>query len=1435
MRFILAAHILGPEEQQDVITTSADLERNAVVEVAVERVGSAPQMDFVAHPPLLSHLKRTRGEEGSSEVEAPSSEISSYAISTPGSESPTSELPEVPTSSTTSSSFFSGSSSTWSLGQDTSTRGTSSKHATETRGDASTGASSSFEGSEAPPTTSQASESTSAITPVNSGDQTATSNTDGTIATEISTPIVITGSDGQLSTQILPTVTGSSTKSGIGGIGSTIERTTLTNPDGQVTAVLPSSTLPVGTTGEGNPTLQTNASLPITTTNADGDVTTIFPPVSQPTGTDENSPISGGGTLASSSVSEIATTPIGIPTPITSTNADGQVITALPPSSSSTDEATEISHTKNTDATSLFLTVITNTDGQLTTVLLPEKTSSDSTTISEFVTTNADGQVSTVLSPEESSHETSVTASSVTTNLAGQVTSVMTSASGTILTDGQVTTIALSKTLSNITADVHSSTGVVSTTVPHNTDTSSSAFAEVTSTSIGVVTTLSDGQMTTIITSSGMEPITTVLPSTTTDTAEGGWIVPVTSSVDEPQASGTSTIIPCSMWFFSICINLGGFNIFGWQIVLPPGDYPPGPPPFISIPPNVGFTIEIKGTLPPWPSYTIGPDRIPTFPAKPTDGPDDGCETETAELCATMTSYGVSISSEETKTTTTQVLSTCGTVYGCKVEDASTTQTTTSTRTATATPISHVIYPMSGRNESQVAEIQTILNGLVDDASEIYLSDTVTFGINFWRLPLTLDQADKLREHSSVASVMEACDNDNYPCWDPTIELVFQEDAPTQLSYVSWPNLEPRVPLSSLNGRYYFDDSSGQDIDVWILDTGASAAHPEFDLIRDRLDWIIKVKDFDGVERQDDSRQDLDQQMARACHGTSMLSLVAGKTLGVVKHINPHIARLPRLQRNGGGIFRPDDFIETLSGINDRITADPSGDSTGILLLAHYFQRSFFYRLRGDKSKRVLDLPVDAIDESFGFEYRLYDLLQDITDKGVLVITGSGNVAGSTIDGWPQNYGKTNAVSSLPELIVVAAVSSGDPNDVLHTEGYGTTDYANGLPHFYAPGFRMEVADGNTQNWGDEQFLYRQATGTSDSAAMTAGLAAYFLRLAKLEKLKDKDGKTVPATASAIRAYIIDKTWSRGKVNIAGQIIDRDAIWNGADLAQPACQWDPNPLSNQRREEDSTSGAVCELPLASSSTISSQTSTASETSTASKKSTASETSTASKKSTASHTTTASKKTTASEAESSTMAMPTLSNAPVGTISTHSGSSCAETATATRCAMGPGGQIACVENPTCASWVSTETTTSEEPEPTKTETPETPLESKDVVCENEDDFPGHGDIDSTYQYGFAQSFCTPDPGDDKTTSIGPGDDPVEDVRSDGGGIHYSYSVSWIDGCVTEVDTQSMQWPIGLDVASCRDLLVAAYSDCINGGVGGYIDAGCLRYHFIGGKG
>ena len=151
------------------------------------------------------------------------------------------------------------------------------------------------------------------------------------------------------------------------------------------------------------------------------------------------------------------------------------------------------------------------------------------------------------------------------------------------------------------------------------------------------------------------------------------------------KATDGGTEIPCNLWFFNLCIQLGDISIGGWIFNLPKSVRPPGPPPEITFPPSLSISVSISGTLPRWPSITIGPDNLPTFEPKPTDGPDDGCNTASAEICLSSTSFGVDTA---TFTTTSSVLSTCATIFGCDVRDSASLSATTSTASSSDYPYS---------------------------------------------------------------------------------------------------------------------------------------------------------------------------------------------------------------------------------------------------------------------------------------------------------------------------------------------------------------------------------------------------------------------------------------------------------------------------------------------------------------------------------------------------------------------------------------------------------------------------------------------------------------------------------------------------------------------------------------------------------------------------
>ncbi|KAK4213855.1 glucan-beta-glucosidase [Rhypophila decipiens] len=144
-------------------------------------------------------------------------------------------------------------------------------------------------------------------------------------------------------------------------------------------------------------------------------------------------------------------------------------------------------------------------------------------------------------------------------------------------------------------------------------------------------------------------------------------IIPEDKERDDQEEDGGGVHVPCKIWFFFLCISWGDLTIRSWYWKLPPGIYPPGPPPIplLKLPPG----INLKGPLPPWPKITIGQDRRITTEEKP-----DECETKTAEACTT-TNF---LSSSKTTSSKTQ----CETISGCSISVSDSTTEVIGTQTA---------------------------------------------------------------------------------------------------------------------------------------------------------------------------------------------------------------------------------------------------------------------------------------------------------------------------------------------------------------------------------------------------------------------------------------------------------------------------------------------------------------------------------------------------------------------------------------------------------------------------------------------------------------------------------------------------------------------------------------------------------------------------------
>ncbi|KAJ4250238.1 hypothetical protein NW762_012053 [Fusarium torreyae] len=508
---------------------------------------------------------------------------------------------------------------------------------------------------------------------------------------------VSTHSDGQVS-PIIPTTDSTADRQGI--------PTVVTQPDGDVTTISPATqeeatstgiivvTGPDGQESSFHPEISTNTNdiTPTMALSSDGEDSTMTPPTTEVipatsvATTNSDGQLSNGSSISGSGLD---TSSIG-----SVTASDGQVLTDFP-SGSLTDGKTS-NPVGTPDATDSLNTGSSSSGGSS-----EDRASATNSAESEIASTEIIGtETSDETSPIStdsltathsvgSDYEPSTTITISTTN--SHVT-------GTETTDSDATTNPTtfpsaedSTSSSDEAIREQSDTDTSTQTEPTSIDSSALTSSTSETGSGGEASTGSD-QPTTAgeghSTSSDSKATTDSGRVTTgrndgknsepTTTETNTYVVaPVTTSVSEPEPQDDGFVIPCNMWFFNACIG----PISGWGISRPPGTYPPGPPPSISIDPEGGIEINTNKPLPDWPEYTIGPGNIPTFSEEPTS-----CETESAEMCITSTSYNVKVEATTTSTVTSDVISTCGTIYGCSVQDVSHSVTATDRSTVSDEP-----------------------------------------------------------------------------------------------------------------------------------------------------------------------------------------------------------------------------------------------------------------------------------------------------------------------------------------------------------------------------------------------------------------------------------------------------------------------------------------------------------------------------------------------------------------------------------------------------------------------------------------------------------------------------------------------------------------------------------------------------------------------------
>ncbi|CAI0652112.1 unnamed protein product, partial [Colletotrichum noveboracense] len=749
-----------------------------------------------------------------------------------------------------------------------------------------------------------------------------------------------------------------------------------------------------------------------------------------------------------------------------------------------------------------------------------------------------------------------------------------------------------------------------------------------------------DGNLASSIVEPSKEPSSTGPSSTANLITFTTWppqavITPVEISVNKPEPSEDeeSAVIPCSLWFFSLCIRFDNINILGWNIILPPGIYPPHLrlDQIIKLP----HSISIQGELPPWPKFTVGNDRIPTFPSEPEP---TKCETKTASLCATTTGVVVSTGSGALATIATEApASTCAEMRGCLVADSTHEATVTTTATCEAATVSDIIvtcsgggatacstrtrdprtgcdvtattttvsctpapsgsnkrqasegdapacpityeytvWPRDGKRNDETSAVYAELQKMIPDGSKIEVSAVRGLRVNFWLVHLDSDQAESVRMIPNVASVYRSCGTD---CSDPTLQdskiswryqnqyldeqVDPYEDHTAQMSYIS---ANEGSKDTRWNQRYYFDVSAGEDVPVYIVDTGATMDHIEFNLrdkIASKTEFIFVGENFDGQQHRDDSYIPEGGRCPPVglCkpHGTSMLSIIAGANIGIAKKVKAIMVRVPRRREAGGGA-EPKDWIKAMSAVADAFS-DKSTTTRAILCMAqgHKFD-DFRMDWESQNKKEGQDNEKLLSEAWISFRETMHGILAGIIEKGVFIATGAGN--DGVIHALPAAFTSELIKDfdlSIPELLVVGAAYPGEGSR--YRRSGQPPNMVDALPHIYAPGADLLVANGNRNEWpetsqaeginaekrqnGEKKSHYKFSQGTSDATAYTAGLAAYFLKLHQLGRLgPDKKGNQPDMSPAGLKRYIINNGWVRQNEKNNGVL----GIWNGATI-----------------------------------------------------------------------------------------------------------------------------------------------------------------------------------------------------------------------------------------------------------------------------------------------
>ncbi|OUM63973.1 hypothetical protein PIROE2DRAFT_9356 [Piromyces sp. E2] len=409
---------------------------------------------------------------------------------------------------------------------------------------------------------------------------------------------------------------------------------------------------------------------------------------------------------------------------------------------------------------------------------------------------------------------------------------------------------------------------------------------------------------------------------------------------------------------------------------------------------------------------------------------------------------------------------------------------------------SDIVYPISSHKKKTI--LYTFLSSLL--AKKIRLYPNVIACIPNQKLTLnSVETIDKQQIQIEI-------DVKNETHWK---DISIRENADLHLSLISQGKFNKTIN-SKYDTNYYYPSTAGQDVDIYIVDTGFDFRHPEFSNKKDREAKCLYYINYGGILTSPHEDYCYSKQPQNT-HGLTSSDIAAGLIHGVASKANVY------------GIVIDEwtsDLFVVLQYVKDNILRP--NKTVFNFSLGGYFHN--------EEHKELINYWRELIDS--------------ITEKGAIIVSGAGNNYGS-ID--LVEYNKSFYPCSFKNVICVGAIDNYGLNEkelydipevkVMKTKYYRKAQYCNigKSIDIFAPG--CVVSEFKNKNGKNIKYTN---LGTSFSTPIVSGVIACFI----------SENSHIDFDCESMRQYL----WKLGEKDIIDDIpegIPNIFINNGKHIIYP--------------------------------------------------------------------------------------------------------------------------------------------------------------------------------------------------------------------------------------------------------------------------------------------